>query len=590
MPINLGLAPIDKAYLGLAPIDRIYFGNSLLWQAEEEEPILTLKAGTLTNPPVSARLGTLESTSARPFTNQFKTAWEWDSTLGGWGALRAGGHITEGGQIISMPPGGSPEIRTRVLFEAPSQSAATGRWRLRWTGTGTVIVHGAANEDQVSANEIQFEYTANGGSWITVVVAAVNSGPIANFSLVHQDDWADFDAGKIYRRQYLDEIRNARCIRFDEWMGILRSEPYGLIITDWASRPLPTDEMFSRRFVPYEWQCALCTEIGADGWFCMPTAATDDHIEQAATLIRTLMPAPRRVYAELSTKTWDFAGTPQAHYFSSEGRAYFDRDTGQEFLDFYGMQSAICAQIWREVWGDDPRLITVVQTQCDWLGNEWSILNATMWQQAADPGSPYYRPGCPPYVPPHSVIDMLTVHAQVDGGMAYGARASEINTWRTTLTQTEAFNRMRDQMLDGRHFGTSDINQRTILRLTPKWEYFKNIVDSHGMMLGCYEVGNLLNGVGGGSGNEEFIAAYSVSAQIGQVYTATFAAIRAAGMDGPLCMSVECRWPDSNTAHGLQRYLGDHNAAWAAVDAINQLNDGPAGRGANDFVGAYDLA
>lgn len=541
--------------------------------------------GTLTNPPVSARLGSLSGKSAWPFVNAFKTSWPWqgDNGIGGdFSALRTAGHITAGGQIVSIPSGEGAGISTRALNEWVSETGGTGRWRLTWTGAGTFDIFGGSNVSQVNANTIEFDYTANGSSWVTVVA---RTAPISNIKLVHEDDWADDAAGEIFRKAFLDEVRNYRALRFDEWIGILRSEDEGgLIITDWASRPLPSDEMF-HRFVPYEWMADLCNKVGADMWLCLPTAVSDDHIQQAATLIRNLMPAPRHVYVEYTTKTWDFAGTPQAHYVAEQGRIAFGTTgspTNQEFLNWYGLRSVQMAQAWRSVWGSDPRLHCVIQTQTDWLGNEHGVLVAPMWQERDG------TLGLPPYVAPHSVMDMLTVHAQVDGGMAYGARATDLESWRTTLTQTEAFNRMRDQLLTGQYFDQDDQNQRNISRLIPKFEHFRDIADTYGLELGCYEVGNHLNGVGGSADLQAFIGAFSVSTQMAEVYTATFDAIRDAGFDGPLCMSVECRYPDGNSAHGLQRWLGDHNPAWAAVDAINQVNDGPTGRGAAAFVGTIE--
>ena len=59
---------------------------------------------------------------------------------------------------------------------------------------------------------------------------------------------------------------------------------------------------------------------------------------------------------------------------------------------------------------------------------------------------------------------MLTVHAQVDGGMAYGARVAQIDGWRTTLSQSAAFDRMRDQMLTGANWAAD----HTVRALTPK--------------------------------------------------------------------------------------------------------------------------
>lgn len=514
----------------------------------------------------AARLGVINGETARPFINAFKQAWSWQADWGGaqWDALVAAGHMTPGGQLISIPPG-SGGFRTRLFHNMPAEAGGSGRHRLRWDGTFTIDLHGARNITRVSPNEIQFDFTANGSSWIDLIVRTIDpaGGPIENISLVHQDDWADADRGKIFRRQYLTEIAPYHTLRFDEWIGILTSENQGgLRITDWASRALPTDEIF-HRFVPYEWMAALCREVDAAMWLCLPTAATDDHMRQCAALIRDLMPAPRQVYVEYSTKTWDFSGTPQAHYCAARGREAFGTSTGAEFRNWYGMRSVQMAQIWRRVWGGDERLHTVVQHQADWVGGEADILLAPLWRDRSG------TRGLPVYVAPHSVIDMLTVHAQIDGGMAYGGRASQLEGWRNFLSQGAAFDRIRDQMLTGSAWGAD----RTVRSLVPKWRHYRTEASKYGMELGAYEVGNHMNGVGGSSALRAFIHAFSVSPQMGEVYAATFAALDAAGFDGPLAMSVECRMPDQNICHGLQRWLGDRNPAWAAVRAL--IEDAP---------------
>ena len=510
---------------------------------------------------IGARLGVIDGETSRPFLNAFKQAWAWESDQGGmqWPALVSGGHMTAGGQLIRVPTN-SGGYRTRVFHGMPAQAGGSGTWRLRWEGIATWELHGASNLRRTGPNEILFDFTANGGSWVTPIVRSIDpaGGQVRNISLVHRDDWADFDAGKIYRRQFLEECAQYTTLRFDEWIGILRSENQGgLRITSWASRALPTDEIFYR-FVPYEWMAALCNEVVADLWVCLPTAATDDHFRKAASLIRSRLRSPLKVHAEYSTKTWDFSGTPQAHYCSERGRAAFNTTDGAAFRNWYGMRAAQMAMIWREVWGADARLETVVQHQADWVDGENDILVAPLWRDRSG------QNGLPVYVAPHSVIDVLTVHAQVDGGMAYGGRTAQIDTWRTTLSQTEAFNRMRDQMLRGQFWGAD----RTISALIPKWRHYRREATKYGMKLSSYEVGNHLNGVGGSAETRAFIQAFSVSPQMGEVYAATFAALLAEGFDGPLAMSVDCRYPDQNVCHGLQRWLGDHNPAWTAVAAL----------------------
>lgn len=541
---------------------------------------------TLPNPSVSARLGPMYGLSARPFINQFKLAASWtaDVTNTGWDALVAAGHITPGGQLVFIEPG-SNGFYTRFFDRMVPESGVSGRWRFRWTGTATYDVYGAASVDTSVPNEITFDFTADGSSWVTLVNRTIGAGGnIRDFSLVHEDDWEKFDSGQIFRDEYLDAVRNYRTLRFDDWVGILRSvSEGGLRIDTWASRGLPTDEIF-HRFIPYEYMAELCNLVGADMWFCHPTAVDDEHMEQAAMLIQSLMPAPRHVYAELSTKTWDFAGTPQAHYFADNGRIAFNSNTGQEFRNYYALRATRMAQIWRGVWGADTRLHTVIQHQADVVGAESDILLAPMWLERDG------TLGLPPYVAPHTVIDMLTVHAQIDGGLAYHSNDALIETWRTTLTQTEAFNHLRDQMLDARHYIDPEwaSSNRNVANMTTKWQHYKDVCAGYGMEFGIYEVGSHLNGIGNSQAMYDFMAAFSVSPQIGEVYTAIFNALRTIGLDGPLCMSVECRYPDSNTAHGLQRWIGDQNPAWQAVTAFNEANQGPTGRGADDFFGVYE--
>ena len=579
-------APIQTALSGL---------NSRVSYLENHsnQPINDSIEGTYRTPAISARLGVLDSETSRVFTNHFKQVWAWQGSnfQTQWNALVSGGYMTAGGQLISIAPG-TNGFYTRAFFNAPAVSGLTGRWRLRWEGICTIDVNGASSVNRDIQNEITFNFTANGSSWVDINVRTINpaGGRIRNISLVHEDDWADFDAGQIFRTQYIEEVRNYRAVRFDEWIGILRGENEGgLRITTWESRPLVTDEMYSYRFVPYEVMANLCTTIGADMWVCMPTAATLDHFEQAAELILSVLPEPHHVYVEYSTKTWDFSGTPQAHHCAEQGRIAFGTTaapTQQEFRSWYAMRTTLMAQLWRSVWGDNPRLHTVIQTQADWVGSEEDILTAPMWRDRNG------TLGLPPYVAPYTVIDMLTVHAQIDGGLAYHANDALIETWRTTLSQTEAFNRMRNQLLTAQYWLEEPDypeNNRNVANLTNKWQHFKNVCNTYGLEFGIYEVGNHLNGTGANSAAQTFIQQFSISAQMGEVYTATFNALKALELDGPLCMSVEVRYPDPNIAHGLQRWLGDYNMAWVAVEALNQLNDGPAGREEFDFVGSYEL-
>lgn len=509
---------------------------------------------------IGTRLGIINSPGYRPFINAFKQAWPWQGDKGGmqWDALVSGGYMTPGGQLIAVAPG-SEGFRTRILENLPAESGASGRHRVRWEGSGTIDLYGARNVDRSRPNEITFDYTANGSSFVDFVVRTVNraAGHLRNIRVSHEADWADEDAGAIFRRQFIEETKWYGTLRFDEWIGILTSEQQGgLRITSWESRGLPTDEIFYR-FVPYEWMAALCRIVKRDMWVCLPTASTLDHQRKAASLIRDLVPAPLKVHCELSTKTWDHSGTPQAHYFARVGRETFGTNTGSEFISGYAMRATQMALEWLAVWGEnDPRLILIIQHQTDNDGAAVDTLEAPLWRTASAAG----RAGVPRYVEPHSVFDLLAVHAQIDGNMSYGGQRAWIESLRTTLPQAEAFDRLRDRMLSGAG--------RTVAALRTKWDNMRREAAKHGVGMASYEVGNHINDLGDNAAFRSFMHAFSVSPQMGQVYVATLRALDDVGFEGPLCVSVDCRTPDRNVMHGLQRWLGDRNPAWQAVRAL----------------------
>lgn len=69
-------------------------------------------------------------------------------------------------------------------------------------------------------------------------------------------------------------------------------------ISAWADRPLPSDRTAqgSARGVAlggmaYEHMVLLANTIGADPWFCVPHAASDDYVTKVKNTLRTL-PSP----------------------------------------------------------------------------------------------------------------------------------------------------------------------------------------------------------------------------------------------------------------------------------------------------------
>ena len=537
------------------------------------------REGTLLNPSLGVSLGPFRQEGPRPFVNQFKMAEPWRASLtaGGYSenpAMVTAGNISQSQQVISIPSG-ADNVFTRLLDHLHPNMGGGTRWRLMWEGTGNVYIQGGSGVDNSVPNQIDFDFTPNAENYVNLIISSITTGPLRNWRLINHDDLTQYANGDVFRTAYLEEIRNWRCLRFDNWVDIVENKT-----TTWESRVLPTDELFGFRYAPLEYCVDICNKIGADMWYCVPYMAQNDYIENAAILVRNRLRTVLHCYIEYAHKTWDFA-TPQAHWCQDQGDIMFgvtgDPATdNNNFLEYYGGRSSDVARIWSAAWGNSSRLIPVVQTQQDWVGLEQMILEAPRWV-ALDPANrraPKYE------------FKAYGVHFQIDGNMGYGQRYAMIEEWRTTLTQEEVFNRIRDQSLTGAWAAT---DQRTVEASITRLGSHRDVALANGYQLVCVDGGSHLHAGEEALDNPDHLKLlqdYQYSPQFGEVAQAMLEGWTQVG-GGLFIWSVHSRIPEDTINVGLQRWEGDHNVIWDVVYGWNQTHQGPTGRG-NAFVGTID--
>lgn len=542
-----------------------------------QPPVMYLREGTLTSPSLATSLGPFSQRGPRPYVNQFKMAepWRASNTGGGnteYAALVSAGTITQEGQINAVPSG-LDNITTRLLEFLEPNMGCGPRWTLMWDGEGNAYIQGGQNVVE-SPGRIEFDFTANGENFINFLVTGVTNGPLRNFRLINELDMADYEAGRVFRPAYVDEVRNYRALRMDNWVNIVENQT-----TTWASRCTPAYETYRAGFAPLEHCVDICNLVGADLWFCHPYQVTDDYVAQAAALVRDRLDDNRLCYVEYAQKCWDFA-TPQAHYCREQGDLMFGTGTaqdGENYMEWYGVRSAQVARIWRTAWGATERLHTVFETHTDWEGLESIGLDAPRYV-AMDPANEA----------PSTAFTDYAVHSQIDGGMAYGDAYTTVEEWRTTLTETEVFDRIRDQSLTAAWFAIP--GGRYVDNMIVTWGYHKGVADSYGLSMICYDGGSHLHAGGAALGNSahtSMLSRYHYSSQFAEVAQAMLDGYHGAGGD-LFSWSVHSRPPEPTINVGLRRYEGDTNPVLTVVETWNATHAGPAGRGAEDFVGPQD--
>jgi hypothetical protein len=186
--------------------------------------------------------------------------------------------------------------------------------------------------------------------------------PIRNIRLVGSTFLATHQA-QPFHPLYTERLEPFRNLRFMDW-GRTNASP----LTTWAQRTTPQSNTQARdQGAALELMIALSNQLGQEPWICIPHAADDDFVRQAARLIRDTLDPSLRVWVEYSNETWNTAGPfSQTVYVQDEGEALaLDPNRYTAGQMFAAMRSARIWAIFEEEFGADyaSRVHPVLATQ-----------------------------------------------------------------------------------------------------------------------------------------------------------------------------------------------------------------------------------
>lgn len=554
-----------------------------------------LRVGTVLNPAFGLVIQLDDDTGIghNPFNNWLKLASEWKTSgitpQQGYNDLVAGGHLSANGTINSIPAG-ADNVVMNVLAGVPAESADVGgRYRLYYTGTGSISLNGADSVGWPATGRAEFDFYPDGEAHVSILVTAVTS-PLTFTALVHQDDWAAYEAGEIFRRSWLDLIRNQRIIRFTSWMNTDRlAGP-----VSWASRYTPERITYQGgQGVPVEVMCALCEAVGADPWFSLPSGADDNYVEQFAQVVNAELSAHRHVYVELSNKVWDGANWATADYFRDLSALWFGGDTSIEgSMEAYGGRSAEVFARWRSRMSG-ARVRTVLQ---GWTPNTYVtsfICNAPRWVALGSGRQAPYRSATEWAL--HANLDGGIRYEGDDGGVPYTNTAT-VQGWIDTLSTSALTARVADAMRTlqpGMTGGGYVLDQ-----LITAWnEQAIDIqVNYPGLNVIGYEAGWHCAVPPSKQSDPAWmmmLLRFAISADAAAVQDEAIAAwFSVFGADSPYVRKNDVQMPDVNNIYGLRFFHDSTAAPYPQLDGWNaQVNarEGAAGRGNTAFIGTADL-
>ena len=202
--------------------------------------------------------------------------------------------------------------------------------------------------------------------------------PTSSSSVCDPNEQA-LENGSMFNPTFISKISPFRTLQFKDWMNTDSSPNYA-----WASRPLPSNAFWSGPYgVPMEIMVDLANQIGTDAWFSMPTYANNAFVTNFATYVHQNLGTSQKVYLEYTNEAWNgVTGLPGI--MQTLGAAMWPTKPVNFTLgqNYYGMQTALNCQAWKNAWGaDSARVVCVMGNQTGNYGVGQAALNCAYWAQ-----------------------------------------------------------------------------------------------------------------------------------------------------------------------------------------------------------------
>jgi fibronectin type III domain protein len=426
-------------------------------------------------PAPKARLGSnltaiSDWTRQWPFVDIFKLARAWIPQQEGatWGqgpALQ----LTADGWPASLQPGQYAET---IIFDNALDDAAadypTGNYNLFYDGEGTISFDlGTATIVSQTPGQMVVNVPGSALGIFLKITQTNPANPLRNIRFI-MPGFENTYQTQPFHPLFLSTMQNYKVLRFMEWMFANNST-----VQNWSDRAVPTDYTKTQKGVDLETMIQLANTMHVSPWFNIPHGATDDFVQQFATMVNQQLDPTLPAYIEYSNETWNGMFS-QNSYVQSQGLSLgLSQDPTQAGAYYTSLRSVQIFQIFQQVFGGTDRLVRVLPSQA---------ANASMSQQIVS-------------------FRNASAYADVLAIAPYYSMCSDqaIGGWGflgDEATQDQVAAMTPDQVLDIEltHIQNCALDQMTSNRA---------VAQQYGLNLVAYEGGQSLQGVGSAQNNTD---------------------------------------------------------------------------------------
>lgn len=295
----------------------------------------------------------------KPWVTRSVNGSEWDSGKGDEGTNQI---PKDSNGYPSYVPFGVSGTNHYVHTQMPAY--ANGSYKFMFEGSGQVRIAGPGySKTTHNINWSTFNLSFSGvntgrgePSYIYLEIVQSNSNDrIRNIRVFRPG--TDQNSSPFYS-EFKNRLSPYTTLRFMDW-GHTNDSPVRNT-SDRATESYYTQG--SNKGVALEWMARLCNETGKDMWFCVPHQATDQYLWDVAWYIKNRLNANRKLYIEYSNEVWNW---------QFQQASWVDNNiSGANQPQKYGKRARQVFDIFRSQFGDSnpSRVIRVIASQA---ANKW---------------------------------------------------------------------------------------------------------------------------------------------------------------------------------------------------------------------------
>lgn len=415
-------------------------------------------------------------------------------------------------------PTGALMLQSLIAID-PKHLAMTDRYVVVYDGVGELQID-AATIVSKTPGKIVVEMTRDTDQPVQEMLVRLlstdSADPLRALHVIREDQFAAWQSGEIFNPAFLEKIAGWQSLRFMEWGAINENED-----VHWADRTTLDEQSWfwtgqERQEVPIEVMVALCNKTGADMWYCIPTKADDDYVQQAITYIRDHLDPSLQLRLEYSNEVWNW-GFSQSGYAQSMAQSLWG--PSGTAMEYFGYRSAQIAAISESVFGAaaDDRLINVLSSQTAWKGLEQQVFDGAQKAGVGDIGG---------------LFESWAITGYFSGGLTGSMSDDE---WNSVLSWARSGSAGLDKAFQQIEHGDLLAQWGSLQELNGLYAYQAAVAAKYGWTLDAYEGGQHLTAQNAPAAIRDEIVAFFKKIvddpRMGTLYAKNLALFDAAGGD-----------------------------------------------------------